>query len=94
MGAVGAVRTGTACSFVIIFKLLDKLRRATAIVKHIDDLRHVTMVAMSAEEIYNFRRVGDRVITGGHPTEQQLRDVAAEHFTAVVNLAPVDRRSC
>jgi protein tyrosine phosphatase (PTP) superfamily phosphohydrolase (DUF442 family) len=48
---------------------------------------------MSTEEIFNFRRVSDRVITGGHPKAQQLRDAAAEGLTAVVNLAPVDDRS-
>jgi protein tyrosine phosphatase (PTP) superfamily phosphohydrolase (DUF442 family) len=48
---------------------------------------------MSTEEIYNYRRVNDRVITGGHPNEQQLRDAAHERFNAVINLAPVDHRS-
>jgi protein tyrosine phosphatase (PTP) superfamily phosphohydrolase (DUF442 family) len=48
---------------------------------------------MSTEDIYNFRRVSDCVITGGHPTEQQLRDVALDGFDAVVNLAPADHRS-
>lgn len=48
---------------------------------------------MSTNEIYNFRRAGDRVVTGGHPTEQQLGDAAREGFDAVVNLAPVDQRS-
>ena len=48
---------------------------------------------MSTQEIYNYRRVDDRVITGGHPNAQQLRDAAHEHFDAVINLAPVDHRS-
>ncbi len=48
---------------------------------------------MSTQEIYNYRRVDDRVITGGHPDAQQLRDAAHERFGAVINLAPVDHRS-
>ena len=48
---------------------------------------------MSSADIYNHRRVNEQVITGGHPTEQQLRDAAAEGVRAVINLAPVDHRS-
>jgi protein tyrosine phosphatase (PTP) superfamily phosphohydrolase (DUF442 family) len=48
---------------------------------------------MTTEEIYNHRRVDERVDTGGHPTEQQLRDAAQEGIGAVINLAPVDHRS-
>ena len=48
---------------------------------------------MGTEDIYNYRRVSDRVITGGHPTEQQLHDAAAEGVDGVINLAPVDHRS-
>jgi len=48
---------------------------------------------VSASDIYNFRKVSDDVITGGHPTADNLRDTAAEGFRAVVNLAPVDGRS-
>ena len=43
---------------------------------------------MSADEIYNARRIDDRLITGGQPTEEQLRAAAAEGFDTVVNLAP------
>ena len=45
---------------------------------------------MSTDEIYNYIKVNDRLITGGQPTEDQLRDAAAEGFTAVINLAPVN----
>ena len=45
---------------------------------------------MSTDEIYNYIKVNDRLITGGQPTEDQLRDMAAEGFTAVINLAPVN----
>jgi protein tyrosine phosphatase (PTP) superfamily phosphohydrolase (DUF442 family) len=42
---------------------------------------------MSTEDIYNYRRVNDRIGTGGQPTEDQLRSAAAEGYTTVVNLA-------
>lgn len=45
---------------------------------------------MSTQEIFNYIKVDERLITGGQPTEDQLRDVAAEGFTAVINLAPVN----
>lgn len=45
---------------------------------------------MSTEEIYNHIKVNERLITAGQPTEDQLRDAAAEGFTAVINLAPVN----
>ena len=45
---------------------------------------------MSATDIYNYRRVTDRVSTGGQPTPAQLRSAAAEGFTAVVNLSTGD----
>ncbi len=47
---------------------------------------------MSLEEIYNFRRVDERVVTGGQPTEEQLGDVAAAGVEAVVNIATDDPR--
>lgn len=43
---------------------------------------------MSTESILNYRQVDDRIITGGQPTEQQLRAAAAEGVRAVINLAP------
>ncbi len=42
---------------------------------------------MTTREIYNYRKVSDRLITGGQPTAEQLRAAAAEGFEAVVNLA-------
>jgi protein tyrosine phosphatase (PTP) superfamily phosphohydrolase (DUF442 family) len=47
---------------------------------------------MSTEEIYNYRKVDDQFITGGQPTEEQLRAAAAEGFRTVINLAPIDPR--
>ena len=45
---------------------------------------------MSSEEIYNYRKVNDRLITGGQPTEDQLKSAAAEGFNTVINLATLN----
>lgn len=45
---------------------------------------------MSAEDIYNYIKVNDEIITGGQPTAEQLESLAAEGFATVVNLATVD----
>ncbi len=42
---------------------------------------------MSTQDIYNYRRVNDRISTGGQPTREQLRSAADEGFSIVVNLA-------
>ena len=42
---------------------------------------------MSTQEIYNYRKVNDRLITGGQPQEEQLRAAAEEGYTTVINLA-------
>jgi uncharacterized protein (TIGR01244 family) len=42
---------------------------------------------MSTQDIYNYRRVDDRISTGGQPTPEQLRSAADEGFSTVVNLA-------
>ena len=47
---------------------------------------------MSTEEITNYRRVNERLITGGQPNEAQLQSAAAEGFTTVINLATIDPR--
>ena len=47
---------------------------------------------MSTADIYNYRRVNDRVCTGGQPSEEQLRSAAAEGFQTVVNLATINPR--
>lgn len=46
---------------------------------------------MSTQEIYNFRPVNDLLITGGQPTEEQLKSAAAEGITTVINLATLGR---
>lgn len=45
---------------------------------------------MSTTEIYNYLQVNDQIITGGQPTEDQLRSAAAEGITTVINLATFD----
>lgn len=47
---------------------------------------------MSSQDIYNYRKVDERFITGGQPTEEQLRSVAAEGVTTVINLATINPR--
>jgi protein tyrosine phosphatase (PTP) superfamily phosphohydrolase (DUF442 family) len=42
---------------------------------------------MATQDIYNYRKGNDHLVTGGQPTEEQLRDAAAEGFEAVINLA-------
>jgi protein tyrosine phosphatase (PTP) superfamily phosphohydrolase (DUF442 family) len=42
---------------------------------------------MSTQDIYNYLKVNDQLITGGQPDEEQLRSAAAEGFTTVINLA-------
>lgn len=48
---------------------------------------------MITDEIYNVIRVNEQILTGGQPTEDQLRAAAAEGFTTVINLATYDSRS-
>jgi len=47
---------------------------------------------MSTQAIYNYRKVDDQYITGGQPTEENLRSAADEGFQTVINLAPIDPR--
>lgn len=47
---------------------------------------------MSTSEIYNYRYVDERLITGGQPTEEQIRSAAQEGFTVVINLATINPR--
>ena len=44
---------------------------------------------MSTSDIYNYIQVSDRISTGGQPTADQLRAVATDGFTMVVNLATI-----
>jgi protein tyrosine phosphatase (PTP) superfamily phosphohydrolase (DUF442 family) len=45
---------------------------------------------MSSNEIYNYIKVSEEIVTGGQPTADQLRSLAAEGFTTVINLATID----
>ena len=47
---------------------------------------------MSTEDIQNFYKVDERIITGGQPTEGQIRSVAEDGYQVVVNLATIDPR--
>jgi uncharacterized protein (TIGR01244 family) len=45
---------------------------------------------MSTKEIYNYRPVNEALITGGQPTEDQLKSAAGEGITTVINLATLN----
>jgi protein tyrosine phosphatase (PTP) superfamily phosphohydrolase (DUF442 family) len=47
---------------------------------------------MSIQEIKNAIKVNDQILTGGQPTEDQLRSVAADGFSTVINIAILDPR--
>jgi protein tyrosine phosphatase (PTP) superfamily phosphohydrolase (DUF442 family) len=47
---------------------------------------------MSTEDITNFIRVDERVLTAGQPTEAQFRDAAAEGVQVVINLGTLNPR--
>ncbi len=45
---------------------------------------------MTTQAIYNYRFVNDHLITGGQPSEEQIKSAAAEGFKVVINLATFD----
>jgi protein tyrosine phosphatase (PTP) superfamily phosphohydrolase (DUF442 family) len=47
---------------------------------------------LGTEAIHNYRKVSDRLVTGGQPTAEQLRSAAEEGFTTVINLATINPR--
>jgi protein tyrosine phosphatase (PTP) superfamily phosphohydrolase (DUF442 family) len=47
---------------------------------------------VSTEDIQNYYKVDERIITGGQPTEGQIRSAAEDGYQVVVNLATIDRR--
>ncbi len=47
---------------------------------------------MTTQDIRNYRKVNDQIITSGQPTEEQLKAVAVDGFEAVINLATIDPR--
>ena len=48
---------------------------------------------MSTQDIYNYLKVNDRLITAGQPTAEQLKAAAAEGFTVIINLVPDENQS-
>ena len=48
---------------------------------------------MPTQDIYNYRKVSDHLITGGQPKEEQLKATAEEGFKTVINLAPISSKS-
>ena len=49
---------------------------------------------MAITDIRNFLRIDERLATAGQPTEDQLREVAADGYAAVVNLGLLDPKYC
>jgi protein tyrosine phosphatase (PTP) superfamily phosphohydrolase (DUF442 family) len=47
---------------------------------------------VSTLTIYHYLKVNEQLITGGQPTEEQLRSAAAEGFEIVINLATISPR--
>ncbi len=47
---------------------------------------------MSTQEIVNYLKVNDTLVTGGQPTVEQLKAAASEGFTTVINLGMLDPR--
>jgi protein tyrosine phosphatase (PTP) superfamily phosphohydrolase (DUF442 family) len=46
----------------------------------------------NTETIYNYRKVDEQTITGGQPSEEQLRAAVAEGYNTVINLATINPR--
>ena len=46
---------------------------------------------MSTQDIYNYRKVKEQIITGGQPTLEQLKAAADEGYQTVINLATYKR---
>lgn len=49
---------------------------------------------MALDDIKNFLALDERIATAGQPTEEQLREVAAAGYEAVINLGLLDPRYC
>ena len=45
---------------------------------------------MSVEEIFNFVRINEQIITGGQPTAEQFKAAGDDGIGTVINLAPSD----
>jgi protein tyrosine phosphatase (PTP) superfamily phosphohydrolase (DUF442 family) len=49
---------------------------------------------MAVADIKNFRVIDERLASAGQPTEQQLAEVGAHGYSAVINLGLLDPRYC
>ncbi len=47
---------------------------------------------MSTQDIQNFRKVNERLVTAGQPSEEQLKAAALEGFKTIINLATINPR--
>lgn len=61
---------------------------------HHESFRVQGASVMPVESITNFLAIDDRIGTAGQPSETELREVAADGYTAVVNLGLLDPRYC
>ena len=43
---------------------------------------------MGIDQIFNFIRIDDRIVTSGQPTEEQFSEACNDGYKAVINLAP------
>lgn len=49
---------------------------------------------MAIEDIRNFIVVSDALVTGGQPTEEQLREIGQAGYAVIINLGLLDPRYC
>lgn len=49
---------------------------------------------MNLNEIKNFSRINDSLATAGQPSEEQIRAIAANRYSVVINLGLIDPRYC
>src|SRR6185436_18939081 len=66
------------------------LRRAEPISKK--RLCQAKPTSMSTPAIYHSLKVDDQLLTGGQPTEEQLKSAEEEGFKTVINLATINPR--
>jgi len=75
----------------IVKKLADCRGQSDALVGHATTCTARELFSLAGEprptDIYNYRKVDDRLATSGQPTEAQLAAVAREGFEVVINLA-------
>jgi protein tyrosine phosphatase (PTP) superfamily phosphohydrolase (DUF442 family) len=52
----------------------------------------MTTESQAIENIYNYKKANEQIITAGQPSEEQLRAVAKAGFNAVINISTNDPR--